>query len=164
MINLKKRDQYVLLDSRLSYCKARYEETKNPLYIWEAIYHSRKDDRPIKAWIRKYLVEVSENILKIERPKRKTDVSIKEALKIKSGRQFSEYENIRKIVEVHDYIHAIYHKPYIKIEPHDFDKNKKKEYGAFEKAAKFFGISLELAKKYYYEEEQWKEKIIKEEK
>lgn len=148
----KRKDKEQTIDVHLSLCKSQYEETGNPLYVWLAIFHSRKNNRPMKAWIRKYLGEVSENLLKIENPKGDTDVLIKKALGIKTGNQFFEFHNSWKKAEVYDQI----------VEELKKNQKKKKDHSIYEKVGTRFGISADLAKKYYSEGKKWKERITEE--
>jgi hypothetical protein len=153
MDELEKRDIERTIDARLGFCKSRYEETGNPLFVWLAILHAEEDTRPLETWIKKYLVIVAEDLLKIENPGKQTSALIRDALGFKSGNLFFQFHSSWKKAVIHDHIHAL----------KATNPKKIKDHSIYEDAWERFKITPDLEKKYYEEEKKWKDRITEDE-
>lgn len=151
MDEFQRKDKEIIIDTHLSFCKSRYQETGNPLYVWLAITFAKNDTRLMKPWINKYLAETAENLIRIENPKKQVPNLIKNALGFKSGRSFFQFHSSWGKADVHDDLNGL-------------RKNliKKKDHSIYKEVAELYGITDDTVKKWDLQEKKWKEQIINE--
>jgi hypothetical protein len=114
-----------------------YQKTKNPLHVWETIYHCISKNIALPNWVLEYLKNTAINLLELEPPKGEAARLVKNALGF-HGRHFAQWQR-----PADDY--DLYEKVKVNIEK--FGTLSK----SIEHVSNELGLSVETIKKKFYE-------------
>lgn len=88
-----------------------FEETGNPLYVWDSIRIALTAGEEVPAWCRDYLLRVSKSITGLQEPsemtdKRKIEMQVKDALQI-DGNHVKEFRKFLKHYTIWEHVHDL---------------------------------------------------------
>jgi len=145
----EKKEKEESTDFLIELCKTLYEEEENPLHLWRAIQILKDDGRPYPDWVKNYLNQAAEELLKIDVPKKDAPSLIKNALEIYSGRDFTNYHHLWKKYHAYDRVLE------------EREKRRHSEKGSiYDDVGKEFNVSGETIKKWCSDIKKWKDEII----
>jgi hypothetical protein len=146
----EKKETEKIADFYTEYCRSLYDETENPLYVWRAIIFLCDDDRKYPAWIKDYLKNAADNLLRIRDPQKEAPALIKTAIGLYSARDFSEFHDSWKKYEAFDRV----------MEERKRRKQGEKDVILYGDVGDEFGVSGETIKRWYLEVKKWRDKLL----
>jgi hypothetical protein len=147
----EKDDQDSIIEFRVNYCKSLYIDTKNPLYVWQAIKFLRDNCKEYPDWVKNYLSNVAENIVNIRKPGKEAPAMIKRAIGLDNAKKFADFHYSWQKDEAYDRV----------IQERGKRAHGNKVY-IYHDVGLEFKVSEDTIKKWYLEVKKWRDSIVAE--
>ena len=147
----EKDDQDSIIEFRVNYCKSLYNNnnTKNPLYVWQAIRIVKDSCKEYPDWVKNYLGNAAEDIVNIRDPGKEAPAQIKRALGLYSARDFADFHDSWQKDEAYDRV----------IQERRIRAHGNKGLSIYHDVGQEYGVSEDTIKKWFLEVKKWRDSI-----